>query len=187
MEPRFFKLYDDVHAQRRWHLSTPVDGQGQEVMDWDFTSGVPVDVKGLLRVPVEQEGRALDFSEAGTMIPVVQVRVAALFSELAPRDVQLIPVDIEGLPEQYLLLVATRLIRCVDEKLSRVRFWKPEDGFPDMVGQYRDIRDLRIDKSKVGDAKVFRPEGWEVALIISEDIKDALERMGATGTKFEEV
>jgi hypothetical protein len=32
-----------------------------------------------------------------------------------------------------------------------------------------------------------RPEGWEGTLIISEDIKNALERMGATGPKFEEV
>jgi coenzyme F420-reducing hydrogenase beta subunit len=46
---------------------------------------------------------------------------------------------------------------------------------------------LRIDKTRVGDAQVFRPEGWNVVLIVSERIKDALERMGATGTKFEEV
>jgi hypothetical protein len=46
---------------------------------------------------------------------------------------------------------------------------------------------LRIDKQKVGNTKVFRPEGWEVALIVSEEIKDALERLGATGTRFEEV
>jgi hypothetical protein len=45
---------------------------------------------------------------------------------------------------------------------------------------------MRIDKAKVGSAKVFRPEGWEVALIVSEELKDALERMGATGTRFEE-
>jgi len=46
---------------------------------------------------------------------------------------------------------------------------------------------LCVDKTKVGNAQVFRPEGWEVALIVSGKIKDALERMGATGTRFEEV
>ena len=50
-----------------------------------------------------------------------------------------------------------------------------------------DIRGLRIDRTKVGNAMILRPEGWEVALIVSEAIKDALERMGATGVKFEEV
>jgi hypothetical protein len=48
----------------------------------------------------------------------------------------------------------------------RVQFWKP-------------VRGMRIDKSKLGDAKVFRTDGWDIALIVSDDIKDALERHGA--------
>jgi hypothetical protein len=46
---------------------------------------------------------------------------------------------------------------------------------------------MRINPSKVGEAKVFRPWGWDVVLIVSEDIKQALERMGATGARFKEV
>ena len=46
---------------------------------------------------------------------------------------------------------------------------------------------MRIDKSRAGDAKIFRPWGWTVVLVVSEDIKDALERTGATGMKFTEV
>lgn len=43
---------------------------------------------------------------------------------------------------------------------------------------------MRIDATKVGSAKVFRPEGWTGALIVSEDIKNALEHAKATGVKF---
>jgi hypothetical protein len=46
---------------------------------------------------------------------------------------------------------------------------------------------MRIDPSKVGDAKVFRTWGWTVALIVSEDIKQALEAESITGTRFVEV
>ncbi|HYH98162.1 hypothetical protein [Hyalangium sp.] len=46
---------------------------------------------------------------------------------------------------------------------------------------------MRIDPSKVGDAKVFRTWGWTAALIVSEEIKEALERIGTTGTKFKDV
>jgi hypothetical protein len=46
---------------------------------------------------------------------------------------------------------------------------------------------MRIDKAKVGNAKVFRPEGWSGTLLISEEIKNALEDLGATGTRFAEV
>jgi hypothetical protein len=165
----------------------PRDNQGRKVDDGQFMLGAPVRITERLRIPIELTGAPLDFTEAGIMIPVVHVRVASMFAELAPDDVQLLPVDVEGQPDQYLILVATRLIRCIDEKASRIRLWTHEDGLPDMVGQYASVRDLRIDKAKVGGAKVFRPEGWTVALIVSEEIKDALERMGATGTRFEEV
>jgi hypothetical protein len=157
------------------------------VHDWDFKRGKPVHIEGRLKIPIEIAGRPLDFSEAGIRIPVVHAKVANVLTELAPSDIQLIPAAIEGQPDQYLVMVAIRLIRCIDEKASRIRLWTVEDGVPKKVGQYRDVRDLRVDKSKVGNAQVFRPEGWEVALIVSEQIKDAMDRLGATGTRFTEV
>ncbi|KFE68601.1 hypothetical protein DB31_7838 [Hyalangium minutum] len=155
--------------------------------DGQFRLGFPVLFKERLRIPVETAGTPLDFTEAGIMIPVVHVRVASMFAELAPDDVQLIPVDVEGQPDQYLILVATRRIHCIDEKASRIELWTHEDGVPHKVGQYFSVRDLRIDKSKVGSAQVLRCEGWTGPLIVSGEIKDALDRIGATGTRFEEV
>lgn len=187
MAQRFFDLADDVYVPRRWHLDTPIDSQGHSVHDWDFKRGTPVHVEGRLKIPIETAGKPLDFTEAGIRIPVVHVKVASMLAEKARGDVQLISADIEGYPDQYLVLVVTRLIRCIDEHASRILLWTAEDGEPERVGQYRDVRDMRIDKAKVGNAQVFRPEGWEVALIVSEEIKDALDRMGATGTRFQEV
>jgi hypothetical protein len=187
MAQRFFDLADDVYVPHRWHLATPIDSNGRKVHDWDFKRGTPVHVEGRLKIPMTVAGRPLDFSEAGLNIPVVHVKVGSMLAERAPGDVQLIPTDIEGQPEQYLILVATRLIRCIDEAASKVRFWTPEHGVPDKVGQYIAVDRLRIDKRKVGNAKVFRPEGWEVVLIVSEEIKDAMEAMGATGMRFQEV
>lgn len=184
---RFFELYDDLYIRGRWHLKNPTDEKGRRVDDWDFRLGAPVSVDGRLKILIERDGKPLDFSETNSRIPVVHIRIASVFTELSPGDVQLIPVDIQGQPDQYLILVATRLIRCIDEQSSRIRLWTHEDGVPHKVGQYRDVRDMRIDKSKVSEAKVFRPEGWPGALIVSEEIRSALERQGATGMKFEEV
>jgi hypothetical protein len=187
MAQRFFELADDVYVPNRWHLATPTDSQGRKVFDWDFTKGAPVHVEGRLKVPIKIAGMPLDYSEAGLGIPVVHRKVATVLAQVAPGDIQLIPADIEGLPDQHFVVVATRLIRCIDEKASRIRLWTVEDGVPNKVGQYRDVRDLRVDKAKVGNAKVFRPEGWVVVLIVSEELKDAMERLGATGTRFTEV
>ncbi len=187
MAQRFFELYEDMYAPHRWHLDTPTDSQGSAVHEWDFKRGRPVHVEGRLKIPIETAGKPLDFSGAGLSVPVVHVKVASMLSEHASSDVQLLPVEIAGQPDQYLVLVATRLIRCIDEKASKVRLWTPEHGVPEKVGQYIGMDQLRIDKQKVGSAQVFRPEGWEVALVVSEEIKNALERMGTTGAKFEEV
>jgi hypothetical protein len=187
MSQRFFKLADDVYVPHRWHLASPVDSHGRKLQDWDFKRGTRVHVEGRLKIPIKIAGKPLDFSEAGLRVPVVHVKVASMLTERAPGDVQLIPADIEGQPDQYLVLVATRLIRCIDEEASEVSFWTPEHGVPDKVGQYMGVDRLRIDKRKVGNAKVFRPEGWEVVLIVSEEIKNAIEAMGVTGARFEEV
>lgn len=187
MPQRFFELADDVNVPRRWHLAMPCDSQGLKVDDYAFWRGSPVSLKGRLRIPIEMEGNPLDYTEAGINIPVVHVRVASLLAEMAPSDVQLVPVDVEGQPEQYLILVATRRIHCIDEKASRFVPWTPKDGELSTVRRYSIMYELRLDRAQVGSAQVFRCADWEGPLIVSEQIKAALERMGATGLRFEEV
>ncbi len=187
MPKRFFELADDVNVPHRWHLDTPTNSHGQKVDDWLFRHGAPVHLEERLRVPVEIAGKPLDFTEANVRVPVLHGRVASMFSKLASQDVQLLPVEVEGQPDQYFILVATRLTDCIDEQASRFVRWASEDGVPHKVGQYSIMYELRIDKARVGDAQVFRCEGWTGPLIVSGEIKEALERMGATGTRFEEV
>ncbi|RKH47608.1 hypothetical protein D7X12_02380 [Corallococcus sicarius] len=189
MVRRYFDLSDDMTIPGRWVLGTPTDAQGREVDDpWMFYRGQQLPDLGRLKLPMDVPGRALDFSQAAFAAPVVHARVASALTELAPEEVQTLPVEIEGHPEPFFILVATQLIQCIDERASRhVRKWTPEDGRPEKLGKYRDVRGMRIDPAQVGDAKIFRPRGWAIALIVRDDIKEALEHMGATGTEFEEV
>ncbi len=189
MPKRYFDLKDDMRIRGRWLLGTPIDVQGREVDDpWMFYRGQRLSDLGPLKLPVTVPGRALDFSLAAFAAPVVHARVAAVFSELAPEEVQTLPVEIEGQSDQFFILVATKLIRCIDEMATEeFEKWTPEDGRPEKVGKYRDIWGMRIDASQVGDAKVFRAWGWPIVLIVREEIREALERIGATGTAFEEV
>ncbi|WP_342747787.1 imm11 family protein [Melittangium boletus] len=154
-----------------------------------FMSGEPTRFNGLLRVPVHHPGTPLDFTRVDPgAIPVVTEKVARVLAELAPGDVQLFPVEVQSRPEAYFLVNVARLVKCIDDEAStEVLYWKPEDGRPEKVGQYRDVYGMRIDPSQVADAKVFRPSGWRVALIVASDVKEALERTGATGLDFREV
>ncbi|WP_375754341.1 hypothetical protein [Corallococcus exercitus] len=189
MPKRYFDLSDDMSIPGRWLLGVPADLEGRALSEpWVFTDGTPIDAPGRLMLPMYLPGTALDFSLAARSTPVVHAKVASVFADLAPDDVQLFPVEVAGQSEQFCILVATKLIRCIDDKATEeILMWTPEDGRPEKVGEYRDVWGMRIDASLVGDAKVFRTWGWPIALIVREEIRDALERMGATGTKFEEV
>jgi hypothetical protein len=188
MPTRYFKLSQDV-SPGCWNLGNPADKQGHEVEDpWSFRDGNRIADPGHLRIPVNHVGRALDFTLAGFNIPVVHARVAEIFSKIAPADVQILPVEVHGKSDPFCILVATKLIRCIDDAAcTEVEIWTPEDGRPEKVGQYRDVYGMRIETAKVGDAKVFRTWGWSVALIVCEEIKGALERIKTTGAKFKEV
>jgi len=189
MAMRYFELFDDVDIEGRWELGEPVDSQGKEMEgSWRLTEGHRVTLHERLEVPICEKGRPLDFSLAGFGVPIVSGRVARVFAELAPEDVQLILVDIEGQTEPFFMLVCTRVETCIDdEKSGAVRYWKQEDGRPELVGQYSFVYRVKIDAERAGNARVFRPGGWPVVLIVAEPIKEALQRMGATGVKFEEV
>ncbi|HZI09541.1 MAG TPA: DUF1629 domain-containing protein [Myxococcus sp.] len=101
---------------------------------------------------------------------------------------QLLPVQVDGLPGPYFVLNALHVRKCIDDQSStEVRYGTEEDGLPEKVGTYSSVSGMRIDVSRVGDAEVFRPWGWTSALIVSERIKDALEHAGVTGLKFEDV
>jgi hypothetical protein len=166
MPRRFYKLTSNGAVTGRWHLSEPTDDRGREVDDvWRFTEGRPVRAEGRLHVPLHRPGSPLDFTTtAACATPVVHSRIASVLTGLAPNEAQLLPVDVEAHPGPYFLLVATHLIRCIDESTcAEVLFWTLEDGQPENAW------------------------GWPVALIVSDDLKAALESTGATGMKFTEV
>jgi hypothetical protein len=157
---RYFELWDDLHAAGRWHLSAPdVDEEGREVDPWQFKEGVLLELDAAPVLRMLRPGRALDFSMTGLTVPLLHGRVVSLLERLGlQREVQFIPTRVEGFSEPYFLLNALRIIRCIDDVRSEeVLYWHPEDNRPDKLGQYRNVRGLKVDPSKVGGISIFRP------------------------------
>jgi hypothetical protein len=188
MTRRFYDLTDDMTQPERWHLRHPVDEHGQEIDPWQFTEGRRLEPRGLIRFPVRPDGLELEFTQDSFLNCVVHRRVVQLFERLDIQDVQFIPVDVEGHAGPWFILNALRVLRCIDDaRCAEVRYFKPEDGQPEKVGEYKYVRGMRIDPAKTEGSRVFRPWGWTLSLIVSEDLKEALEREGITGPEFTEV
>lgn len=186
---RFFNLKIDVYVSGRWYMSEPVTPDGQELDDvWMFTRGERIESPGQLVIPIQRPGVPLDYTTAGFgSTPIVSDRVAKVFRVFAPQDTQLFPVEVEGQTEPHHLLVVARKVRCIDDpSCEEARLFTAEGEWPERAGEYEVVSGLRIDKSKVGDARVFKLWGWRPALIVAGEIKDALEQVGISGGRFEE-
>jgi len=189
---QFFDMDDDVYIKGRWHLVRPTDKNGADLSGL-FSRGERTRVAGPVRLThsdAAERGSPLDYSViSGTTVPLVRAGVAKLLERLAPNDVEYVPAIVEGFSEQFYIANVLTTRRCIDEGASAYteKFTEADaDLFPEKVGQYTIVNKLRIDKSKVGGAKVFRTWGW-VAIIVSEDIKDAFEAAHVKGAKFVEV
>lgn len=185
----YYELFDNMRIPGRWILRMPVDEQGEWIDTWQFKEGRVLNIEGPIRFSVRPAGTALEFTLAAIGIPVVHRRVVALFERLGlQKEVQFIPAQVEGQSEPWFILNALQVIRCVDEaRCEEVLYWRPEDGQPERVGEYRNVSGLKVDPERIGDANIFRPWGWLVVLIVSERIKQALEQEGITGIQFVEV
>ncbi|WNG32903.1 hypothetical protein F0U61_04185 [Archangium violaceum] len=186
--PRYYDLRDARQHPGRWHLGGPVDERGEDINPWQFFKGRRLELECVPLLPLDVPGHELDFSWAAFSIPVVHGRFVRLFERLGIQDVQFIPVQVEGHAGPFFILNTLRTIRCIDDvRCEEALYWQPEDGQPEKVGRYRSVVGMRIDPTKVGDARIFRTWGWSQGLIISEELKQAMEQEGLTGTRFVEV
>jgi len=187
MNVQFFELHDDVYIPGRWELGELYNARGNEIDAYGFYRGTPVDYDGTLKIPIFRMGIPLDFSHlVSGPAPIVSIRVAKVLSDLAAADFQMLPVRIQSRSDEHFLINVTRIVECIDEKRSaQADYWAPEDGQPDKLGSYRAVHGMRVDTSRIPPGvHLFRPKGWTIALVVSDEIRTALLRLGATGMKF---
>lgn len=201
---RYFELEDDVAVAGRWFLNGVTDDAGTELDSRDFTYGLPLEVnpalkvslsneyktiavKSPIRVSLSRHGEPLDFTYASFDMPVVTANLGQMLAETAVGDIQRIPAQVESRDEPYEIINVTSRLACIDAGLSKIMWWTEADGRPDKVGKPRMVSKLVIDKKCVGASQIFRPDGWEVVLIVSDAVKTVLEAARISGVKFREV
>jgi hypothetical protein len=182
---RYFRVTtDDARFPDRWFLDEPVTHDGKEIDAREFTYGRAYKGPAPARVPVQHEGRKVQFNLAAFDMPVVSNLVASLMRGIAPGEFECLPVAAGSSFHDHLIVNAVFREACVDEGRSDILRWKPEDDRPDEVGKYRMISGLTIDAGRTHERDFFRVEDWEVALIVSERIRQALEVVPDLGVVF---
>ncbi|HTM55407.1 MAG TPA: DUF1629 domain-containing protein [Pirellulales bacterium] len=120
-------------------------------------------------------------------MPVVSTRVANVFRTICPGDIELFSVDIGGARDSYQILNVLHEFKCLDEARSEFTKWQPGDHRSDLIGEYHSVSKVRIDATQTEDSHIFRIVGWHIDLIVSAELKEAMQTVPQLGIVFEHV
>ena len=185
-----YSLAFDPQLTDQWFVGTPTDHCGDAWAFWRLLGGTSLEADDLLpwRAKVQQSGKRLAFSFAGFDVPFVTSEIAVRLSQVLGGQAQFPELSIDGAVSEHQILVVTKTVRCVDERLSEFTKWGPTDQRPDKEGEYRTFSRLRLDPARVpSDATIFRVWGWKQALIVTDPIARLLQSWVPTGLTYEAV
>lgn len=202
MSSEYFTIEQGFPSTGRWYLGRVYTRDGDQVDTSVFFHGVPIDPGPPVRLPLvrkeervaidfplsislDRAGPPLDFTLGGFDLPVVTKRIADLLAGIAGAGIQRFPALIEGQQDTYEILNITSRADCLDATASSLDWWPnttPAERKP--IAIYK----LVIDRSAVAGHNMFRLANVESILIVSKEVKDALENASNNlGVKFVKV
>lgn len=174
---KYFKLNDDISFPNRWYL-----GDVSKVDNWELATSIPEDTVSL-KIEVVRDGEEMDFTLTEAYgVPIVSLKVKDALDGML--GITFIPVQVQGkqCSTEYFVLVTSEIVECVDEANSKFQMFEENDPVrPDKAGEYRAFMKLRLDVRKIIGIDIFRLMKFEVAIVISERVKERLESVGTTG------
>lgn len=176
----FFKITMD--DENRWHLQildSFADGSAVDI--WAYRCKTLPNPKPV-PVRIQIEGTQVDFNPTVFSAIVASRRMAEAIEAIAPNDIQRIPALVEGGQGDWEVVNILPCIDCIDSERSLIQYYPT--NHPTKAGKPRGIIRLVIDPSRVDGHHVFHPKDWEVAVIVSDVVKDALERISASGIEY---
>lgn len=181
----YFRIDADRNARDRWFLGSPINARGEECDPRVFVEGKVQLIGGGLTLPLRRNGRPVDFNLGDFDMPVLGADIIDKLTNLVDLRVQRIPVGIAESMSRFDILNVLDVVECIDDVKSVYTRWHENDGRPEKTGQYRMIVDLRIDPERARGHHLFRPKEWDVALIVSDRMKNALEELEVTGLEYQ--
>ncbi|MDH2431078.1 hypothetical protein QCD60_00730 [Pokkaliibacter sp. MBI-7] len=174
---KYFELNDDINFPSRWYL-----GDIAEVDNWKLATSAPEGATNL-KIELVRDGEEMDFTFTETYgLPIVSRKIYEALSDI--KGIAFIPIQVQWkrCSTDYYALVIYEIVECVDEVNSEFQKFEQNDPVrPDKAGEYRAFMKLRLDANKIPGLDIFRLKKFEVAVVISENVKERLESIGATG------
>lgn len=170
-----------------WHLDEARREDGTAVDIWAFTRSRRWDETGRLLIMIDPPGRRLDITMTAFQNWIVIPAVGEMLSSFVNADeLQRVPcVASDGTALEIWNTLLSQ--DCFDHGRSGGVEYFTRKERPDREGQVKTARTLMIDPVRAQDRHVFHISGYQLPLIVSEEIKAAIQRGGFTGAMFQRV
>ena len=158
-------LLEPVPGSEAFHIQfTLMEGRRQH----DLPQAAELTVAG--------PGDPMDFGRTALGIPVVSRRAADLLLGVAGADVQFIPTRIDGVDRGFSLVNVVTRLDCVDPRRSkRITIQAPGGRSLGRVPSWV------IDPVRAGDHALFRLDNEPMTIIVSDALREQIERQGMVG------
>lgn len=183
----YYRVTQDMSKGDRWFLGIPQADDGTEIDARLFTGCKPYAGPLPKVVPIDNPGYEWGFNLAAFDMPVVSKDVIEAILSLSEGRCERYPVDVAGIKDKYIILNVLDSSRCIDEEKSEIMRWPANGRRPELAGRYRMITNLTIDPARTNGSHIFRLVGWEIALIVSEKVKEAIANIPELGVVFQPV
>ena len=181
-----FFVHDPDPVPSFWFLTMGdrfADGSCVDI--WAYTQCRRVQNPKTVPIIIKERGEYADYNYVAVAgVPLISQRLAGLLSEVARDDVQLIPAQIDAPGNWYVANVLPR-VDAINHERSIIHY--RDNDNPHRPGEPRGVIRLVIDPDRVAGLDIFRLFGWNVALIVSQRIKERCECEGMTNMQFTSV
>lgn len=192
MQRDFFQVVDDLEFSKgpwrevesvhqpgqklilpdRWFLGELRTAGDEVLLGEEFSLGSPAYCDEPVRVNVDYDGEALDFTFGPLDAPVLNRRTRRVIEEGAfDSDVQWINANVLGRPDTYYIMNIASMVDCLDHARSEIEYWPNDNETPlTKVGKPLMIIADRffVDPSRIPEGvHIFRVAEWPMPLVVS--------------------
>lgn len=186
----FYEITFQDNDEAAWELVVPL-ANDVWTEAWCFTKGRWVDsLPQHLKLEVFSDGHPVDFNISSFHIPVISANMGRILDKLVCHEIQRIPIAVADAVGQWEILNILNAVDCIDTRRSIIDYYPASSADPaihlnsHLIGQPRGVRKLAIDNSLVRNHQIFRLRSWPLPIIVSDEIRIAVESAKLTGCQF---
>lgn len=151
-----------------------ISEEGDHLRAVRFKDGVPLPEQPMVPIIVTSPGSTMDISPSHQGVPLFSARAFEVLGELLAKDVQFVRGAIEGSDETLWACNILSRVDCLERKLPSHRHFTLTSlvGDPVMMG---------VNPDKTVGHHMFRPVGYDVMVMVSEEFIEAVLRHDLIG------